>query len=84
MNKKIKLYGTETCPQCKGTKMYLEQKGIPFEYIDVRKDPDGMKYLEELGLSTLPVVAYDNWVVAGFSPKGIDNMLKEAHDNGDA
>ena len=52
MNEPLRLYGTASCPQCQGAKKYLEQKQVPFEYIDVRKNPEGMKDLENRGLAT--------------------------------
>ena len=39
----IKVYGTESCPQCQSAKQYLKQKGINFEYADVFKDEAAMK-----------------------------------------
>lgn len=84
MDKTIKLYGSSGCPTCMGAKKYLEQREVPFEYIDVRKDPDGMKVLDDLGITVIPVITCDNWVIPGFSPSGIDRMLKEVYSNGNA
>lgn len=84
MSETIKLYGSEGCPTCMGAKKYLEQRDVPFEYIDVRKDPEGMKVLDDLGITVIPVITCGNWVIPGFSPRGIDTMLKEVHNHGDA
>lgn len=76
----IKVYGTESCPQCQGAKQYLKQKGISFEYADVFKDETAMKELEELGAMSLPVIKCDNATVMGFNVK----MLEEVLNNGNA
>lgn len=84
MSEKIKLYGSGGCPTCMGAKKYLEQREVPFEYIDVRKDPEGMKVLDDLGISTIPVIIYKDWLITGFSPRTIDKMLKEVPSHGNA
>ena len=74
----IKVYGTATCPQCQGAKKYLESKNAPFEYIDVRKDPEGMKTLESLGIFTLPVItANDEMYYTGFNVEIINKLIEE-------
>lgn len=79
MNEPLKLYGTASCPQCQGAKKYLEQKQVPFDYIDVFKSPEGMKELENRGLTTLPVVMLNDGTsyVTGFNAKAIDVLIKE-------
>lgn len=79
MKEPLKLYGTASCPQCQGAKKYLEKKLVPFEYIDVLGNPEGMKELENRGLSTLPVIMRNDGTpyVAGFNAKAIDNLIKE-------
>ena len=79
MKEPIKLYGASTCPQCQGAKQYLESKSVPFEYIDVHKDTDGLNQLECLGISTIPVVMLGDGTnyVTGSNVKAIDNLIKE-------
>lgn len=79
MKEPLKLYGTASCPQCQGAKKYLEQKQVPFDYIDVFKSPEGMKELENRGLTTLPVVILNDGTsyVTGFNAKAIDVLIKE-------
>lgn len=78
MNEPLRLYGTASCPQCQGAKKYLEQKQVQFEYIDVRKNPEGMKELESRGLATLPVVMLNDGTsyATGFNAKAIDALIK--------
>lgn len=79
MSEPLRLYGTASCPQCQGAKKYLEQKQVPFEYIDVFKNPEGMKELENRGLVTLPVVMLNDGTsyATGFNAKAIDVLIKE-------
>lgn len=79
MNEPLRLYGTASCPQCQGAKKYLEQKQVPFEYIDVLENIEGMKELENRGLTTLPVVMLNDGTsyVTGFNAKAIDDLIKE-------
>ena len=79
MKEPLRLYGAASCPQCQGAKKYLEQKQVPFEYIDVFNNPDGMKELESRGLSTIPVVMLGDGpsYVIGFNIKAIDDLIKE-------
>jgi glutaredoxin len=84
MKEPIKLYGSSGCPMCIGAKKYLEQRDVPFEYIDVREDPEGMKALEDLGASTIPVITWRDLFIAGFSQKTLDRLIQEVHKHGDA
>lgn len=80
----IKLYGTASCPQCHSAKAYLERKEVPFEYIDVHTNPEGMNDLAELGICTIPVIIWKDWRIAGFKPKQIDKLIMEVMNNGNA
>lgn len=84
MQETIKLYGSSGCPACMGAKKYLEQRDVPFEYIDVRTDPEGVKALEELDIHTIPVITWRDQLITGFSPLAIDKLLQEVHTHGDA
>lgn len=82
MSEAIKLYGSSVCPTCMGAKKYLEQRGVPFEYIDVRQNPEGMKALDDLGISTIPVITWRDWLITGFSPRTIDKLIQEVMNHG--
>jgi mycoredoxin len=36
----IRVYSTRWCPDCRWTKQFLRERGIPFEEINVDEDPD--------------------------------------------
>lgn len=74
----IKVYGTESCPQCHGAKQYLTKRGLSFEYVDVSKDTQAARELVELGALYLPVIKCDNTTLVGANIK----LLEEAINNG--
>ncbi len=44
----IKLYGVPTCTQIRKTKALFDQHGIPFEFINVKKDPVSEEKLDKI------------------------------------
>lgn len=44
----IKLYGAPWCPHCKRSKKFLAEHRIPDEWIDIDKDQDGLRFVEDL------------------------------------
>ncbi len=55
---KIKMYTTNWCSDCKRTKAWLDDKGINYEEIEVKKiaeTPEG-KRLYSMGISKVPTV----------------------------
>jgi glutaredoxin 3 len=77
---KIKVYGTALCLQCHSAKQYLKQKGISFEYVDVSKDTQAMKELEELGAMSLPVIKCGNNTIIGFNIKMLEEIINNGND----
>ena len=84
MQETIKLYGSSGCPTCMGAKKYLEQRDVPFEYIDVRTDQEGMEVLDAMGIHTIPVITWQDQLITGFSPRQIDKLIREVHNHGNA
>lgn len=59
--KKLVVYGrvNPPCPYCDTAKETLEKRGIPFTFVDVTQDPDGMEVLRESGLRQIPQLFLD-------------------------
>lgn len=77
----IKVYGTASCPQCQGVKNYLHSKHVIFDYIDVHKDDAGMKEVESLGVTTLPVITTNGKLyTTGFSLKQLNKLIEEVNE----
>ncbi|MRB84938.1 NrdH-redoxin, partial [Bacillus thuringiensis] len=45
----IKVYSKTVCPQCRMVKKFFEDKGVPFEEINIEKNEDAKTYLQSLG-----------------------------------
>lgn len=67
----VTVYSKPNCVQCGATYRLLDREGIPYEVVDVSKDPEAMEYVTSLGHMQAPVVVAgeDNW--AGFQPDKI-------------
>ena len=70
----IKVYSKENCVRCEMTKRYLNDKGVPFEEIDVFKDEEALAMLRDNGFSEMPVVDINGERHTGFQP----NILAKA------
>lgn len=63
----IKVYSKTVCPQCRMVKKFLEDKGVPFEDINVEKNEEAKTYLQSLGFQTVPVTVSGDEIVVGFA-----------------
>ena len=48
----IRLYGIANCNKIRNTQQILSQNGIPFEFINVRKNPIGREKLKQIADKT--------------------------------
>ena len=64
----ITIYSKPNCMACNFTKKYLDDKGVPFEEIDVFKDAEALAMLRDKGFSQMPVVSIDGEFHTGFQP----------------
>ena len=63
----VTLYTTEACPFCTSAKALLGKRGIPYEEINLARDPDGRAQLSELtGMITFPQIVIDGETLGGF------------------
>lgn len=58
----IHLYGTDWCSDCKRSKKFLGEQRVPYHYIDVDKDEDGLKLVEKVnaGKRIIPTIVFDD------------------------
>jgi thioredoxin reductase (NADPH) len=56
----IKVYGAPWCPDCKRAKKFLGEHRVPYEWIDIDQDPDGLRFVEQLqrGGHTIPTIVF--------------------------
>jgi glutaredoxin 3 len=64
---RISVYGTDWCGFCEAAKSLLEQRGIPYEDIDISCDPAFRQRVFDLsGRWTVPLVVIDGRPVGGY------------------
>jgi len=67
MTKKITLYTTDKCSSCLRAKALLTQRALPFEEINLSRDPDGRAALvQRTGMMTFPQVLVGEETLGGF------------------
>jgi thioredoxin reductase (NADPH) len=56
----ITVYGAPWCPDCKRAKTFLAEHRVPYNWIDIDADPDGLAYVERLqnGGRTIPTIVF--------------------------
>lgn len=64
--KRVRIYSGPDCPHCDKAKALFREKGIEFEEIDVRADPDAARHIfEETGQRTIPQIFIDDHHIGG-------------------
>ncbi|MFD3005848.1 glutaredoxin family protein [Thermus tengchongensis] len=75
----VRLYGIPGCGPCEIVKMFLAQKGIPFEFVNARQDTEAARKMAELvGSPTAGVVLEWNGkveAIRGVSPASLNAWL---------
>lgn len=74
--KQIKLYSRELCGWCQDAKEYLRDRGLPFEEIDVGRDPAAFEEMKKLsGQRYVPTIVIDGKVLANFDVGQLEKFL---------
>jgi glutaredoxin 3 len=64
----ITVYSTEPCSFCVRAKDLLDRRGLPYEEINLAKDPAGRAELvEKTGMISFPQIVVEDEVLGGFS-----------------
>lgn len=73
---KVIVYSTPTCPYCTMAKDYLNERNIPFEHVDVSKDPArAQEMIKKSGQRGVPVIDIDGNIIVGFDRNRIDALI---------
>jgi glutaredoxin 3 len=65
--KSVTVYTTDYCSMCSGAKTLLGKRNIPYEEINLARDPDSRAKLIELtGMATFPQILIDGEPIGGF------------------
>lgn len=82
MGKRIRIYTTAWCPDCRAAKKYLTGKGLPFEEVDIEEDPAAAETVMKLndGMKKVPTLDIEGTIVSGdrFDPARFEKDLKAA------
>ena len=64
---RVTIYTTEPCGYCRTAKALLDKRGIPYEEINLARDPEGRAELvRQTGMMTFPQVIIDGDNVGGY------------------
>ena len=64
---RVTVYTTEPCGYCRIAKALLAKRGVPYEEINLAKDPEGRAELVRLtGMMTFPQVVIDGEPIGGY------------------
>ena len=73
----IKVYTTNTCPYCTMMKNFLNEKGLPFEEVNVQQDPIAAdRLVKATGEMGVPQTEINGQWVLGFDPEKVMQLVK--------
>jgi mycoredoxin len=82
MAKKIVIYTTSRCPDCREAKKFLLSKGLSYKEIDIEKNPDAAEIVMKLsdGMRKVPMLDIEGAIVSGdkFHSSRFEQDLREA------
>jgi glutaredoxin 3 len=78
--KEVKLYTRNLCGWCVDAKEYLKEHGIPFQEIDVGRDPAANDEMVKLsGQRYVPTIVIDGHVLANFDTRQLEAFLAKVN-----
>lgn len=86
---KVFIYELSTCPWCRKTRQFFEERGIPFEYVDydMQDEAEQEKIMEKMkrlaGASSFPLTMIDDDFVIGYDAEKLSKLI-EKHGGGKA
>jgi len=82
MGKKIVMYTTRWCGDCKVAKRFLAERGVPYEEVDIEERPDAAEIVMRLndGMRKVPTLDVEGTIVSGdrFDPVRFEDDLRAA------
>ena len=64
---RVTIYTTEACGYCRTAKALLDRRSIPYEEINLARDPEGRtKLAQRTGMMTFPQVIVDGQPLGGY------------------
>jgi glutaredoxin len=71
----VKIYTTETCPECKVVKSYLSAMNVLFEEVVVNTPELIDEVVNLTGQRRIPVIRTDSNVIVGFDRERIKTLI---------
>jgi glutaredoxin len=72
------LYVKNGCPWCEEAEELLQENGIPYDRLDVRRDSTAMHRMIELsGQSKAPTMDWDGEILADFGARELADFLRD-------
>lgn len=73
---KVVVYSKVPCPYCVSAKRFLEDKGVPFEEIDLTGQFEEMQKIKETtGWRSFPIILIDDKLIGGYTDlKALDEQ----------
>lgn len=82
MMKKIVMYTTTWCPDCRAAKKFLDSKNLSYEEINIEENPDAAEIVMKLndGMKIVPTLDIEGTIVSGdqFHPSRFEKDLRAA------
>ena len=82
MAKKIVIYTTPWCRDCKAAKRFLEERGIAYEEVDIEQRPEAAEIVMRLndGMRKVPTLDLEGIIVSGdkFNAARFEKELRAA------
>jgi len=77
----IIIYTLPDCTHCNQTKEYLQERGLEYKEINMKKggNPETIqmkKKFKKLGIDTVPVIVVGEDIVPGFDKDVLDELLR--------
>jgi len=80
--KKIVVYTTPWCGDCKAAMRFLEERGIAYEEVDIEQHPEAAELVMKLndGMRKVPTLDVEGTIVSGdkFNPARFEKDLRDA------
>lgn len=75
-NNNVIVYSTPTCPYCVMAKIFLKERNISFEDVDVSRDrARAEEMIRKSGQMGVPVIDINNNILVGFQPNVMLELL---------
>jgi mycoredoxin len=78
--KKIKMYATTWCGDCRMARRWFDSHGVPYEYINIEEDDRAAEYVRRVngGMQSVPTIIFpDGSVLVEPSPRQLAAKLQD-------